>query len=783
MVLRDQEIRFTVHDSPDYYRLKVSVFNDDKRTELIGECWVPLESIVVRGGGQNDLWHQLNCRGKFAGEIRIELTYYDTRPRDAKIDDGQQSAATSTVTEVTRDEIRGPRQPKPVKRRPLPANPTKDPLPGQHEQLSTTVDHVHQSPATNLYHQPVEDIDLNMYAEASQTLQYPDRVTYETAQEVGMRNAGFLSNHSSQTYHHSPSHQSSMASLRSDQLAQADQRRMFPPQQGLATEPENRMPSHEQNAYWTETSPFQTEATSQESLHHPLRRPYSDRQLPRLPGDSSATQLYHPSPRHSNGPQPLATYNGRDTQDSEHIEAIDHVAAPPPPPAHRHSGSRTNVLPMRQEPNEFAAESPQSPLHHQYSRSPVAGSPLAQVHTVDPEEDRISLNHMHHPNDMVQSTSRRVLPEPSQQKRQSAPHRERGQSVPSALVPGYERTHSDSMQDLHYYERRRGTALSSDLLGGPPVQPAVPRGDVVGSIPSSASVDRLSEHKGHRYSAPMAVHTQGAQNPRTPQRKSVSPMQQTVPAERRHSAMPFSPDSFDTFNPNMESNFGINQAGPRYATPEQAREQAIQSERERKRGDEPIIGSDGRVIDPSDHLPADTWAPEPEQKIPKRTPEVTLRFKHSPHSTPILPKAGRTPLAETRPNAVSSPPQPPTGDNSPVSGGRARLQKKARMCMPQPNSSPIVPTLDTSRSPRQSMPRHYASEYPLRERENYAYPSNSPTYGDRSPGGIPPPVPGKIPIERGNNYWTDDSALSEELRSIDIGVGSGHRARVKRYGF
>ncbi len=39
---RDQELRFTVHDSPDYYQLKVSVFNDDKKTELIGEAWLNL---------------------------------------------------------------------------------------------------------------------------------------------------------------------------------------------------------------------------------------------------------------------------------------------------------------------------------------------------------------------------------------------------------------------------------------------------------------------------------------------------------------------------------------------------------------------------------------------------------------------------------------------------------------------------------------------------------------------------------------------------------------------
>ena len=121
--LRDQELRFTVHDSPDYYQLKVSVFNDDKKTEIIGEAWVNLQDIVVPGGGQNDLWHNLNCKGKYAGEIRLETTYYDTRPKQEKTEKTKQASANG-VEDGARDSLKGPRQPKaPVKRRPLPSDP------------------------------------------------------------------------------------------------------------------------------------------------------------------------------------------------------------------------------------------------------------------------------------------------------------------------------------------------------------------------------------------------------------------------------------------------------------------------------------------------------------------------------------------------------------------------------------------------------------------------------------------------------------------------------------
>lgn len=110
---RDQELRFIVHDSPDYYQLKLSVFHDDKKTDLIGESWIDLKDIIVPGGNQKDLWHNLSSRGKYAGEIRIELTYYDSRPKPEK------SAPKPKPADVEGPQkVRGP-----VKRRPLPTDP------------------------------------------------------------------------------------------------------------------------------------------------------------------------------------------------------------------------------------------------------------------------------------------------------------------------------------------------------------------------------------------------------------------------------------------------------------------------------------------------------------------------------------------------------------------------------------------------------------------------------------------------------------------------------------
>ena len=115
-------MRFTVHDSPDYYSLKVSVFNDDKKTDLIGETWIKLEQVIVQGGGQSDTWHTLHCKGKYAGEIRIELTYYDIRPKTEK-----SHLKPSENQEIRQLKYYGKSDKTheaTTKRRPLPAGPT-----------------------------------------------------------------------------------------------------------------------------------------------------------------------------------------------------------------------------------------------------------------------------------------------------------------------------------------------------------------------------------------------------------------------------------------------------------------------------------------------------------------------------------------------------------------------------------------------------------------------------------------------------------------------------------
>ena len=57
------------------------MFSEDKKTDLIGEAFVDLTAVIIPGGGKNDVWQGLTCKGKYAGEIRLEFTYYDSRPK------------------------------------------------------------------------------------------------------------------------------------------------------------------------------------------------------------------------------------------------------------------------------------------------------------------------------------------------------------------------------------------------------------------------------------------------------------------------------------------------------------------------------------------------------------------------------------------------------------------------------------------------------------------------------------------------------------------------------
>lgn len=796
-------MRFTVHDSPDYYQLKVSVFNDDKKTELIGETWIALDQIIKPGGGKNDVWHHLNCKGRFAGEIRIELTYYDIRPREEKAEERRQSAPIDASMGQASSGVGGPRQPKQVKRRPLPADPTdpfrSSPLPYT-PPTSTQQRYVESPNDYGFESTPPPD----RRQESLQT--GPPRGSPSgSVQQPPMPYSGEMSS-TPLRQQSAPNQLDAFDSLEPNDYHQPDSNT-------FSKGPQNGYRHERSDGYELEDG----EDWQSRPLVQPLQEPQGMIHSHSLPTMVDARPRQHPSQGHPYcEPSPPKSYSyhlgpassnpRRDNYSAAPYTdelLADEEDAPPRPPIHRNSGSRpTSESQGRGQSDPYVPVPATAPLNIRNGRGSITGSPLSQTHITTssytgypPSASSSNLQSYSQP---APSASSHTSYSQVRSERSLSPMRDFDQQMPPSLVPGYEPgiaedesdriVHEKRMSALHHYsdpprpqfqqapaptDRPQPSYRASAPMEQP--QPQFQQAPV--PQPHPRNIENVHNRRIHRASAPVIQPQAASPGPRTPMRKSVSPSPGSAPTERRHSEVPFSPDSFDAFNPSMSTGNGVNEPGARYNTPEQAREATLLHQRQEKLGDGPIIGIDGRVIDPSDHLPTDTWAPEPEQKTPKKGPQITMRFKHSPQGAQPMP-AARRPAVE---HSMSSPIYPASPETaSPASAGRVRLQKKSRTAMPQPASSPLVPTLNSTQ--RSSPLRSSETSYPLRERENYGGYGSSPTYGRPSPGNIPPPIPGKIPISGGQEDW-DTSALSEEMRMIDIGVGGGQgRQRRSRFG-
>ena len=804
----------------------MSVFNDDRKTELIGETWVSLEGIIVPGGGKQDQWHHLNCKGRFAGEIRIELTYYDTRPKEPISEERRQSSTVNGFEDGHREissTVGGPRQPKPIKRRPLPSDPTildasrssPQPLtPSASTQHITDLQQESPAPSPNPRLGNASPIDKRYYS--------LEQDTYRSSPPV-MNDHG-ASDHTSRNHHQYGASFDERGYDRMDRQSnnystqmhdrQEPQQDSFSYDASIYDGPgQNRLPQGQSVAGYSTPPSYNGRyewphnQSSQDAYSLPTGNSSS------LPQHMSMPEFGMRSEQHGYGQQhqhraSLPQQGGYDQDNIGHRSFDEPYGsysqsnpdteneAPPPPPVHRSGGLQSPKRNEKPHADSYPPISGPAPLNIRHARNSISASPLSQIQNSPshPEYDHSS-----------SPTAMRNLPQPytsrspqhshnQLEKRQSpkrfptSPSREYSQPTPPSLVPGYDpRIAEDESErlirenDLRYRQNSEPVPQYQAFATqrSPNAAQPIPRDDVPLQL---RMLGNGPEKRPHRSSAPVIPRREVSPEVRTPIRKSVSPQPGPAPGERRQSAIPFGPDSYDAFNPSLSDAANINSVGPKYNTPEQAREAQYEREKEAKLAEGPIIGSDGREIDPSDHLPAETWAPEPESKAPKKKPEVTVRFRRTPAGAQPMPAASRKSTEPiTRPSPMVTPAYAHSSDAiSPTSAARSRLQKKTRVAIAQPMSSPAVPTVNTN--VRGAIPRA-ASEHPLREHEKYAYGSN-PAYPRASPGGFPPPIPGKEPLSAGTGQedW-GTSALSEEMRRIDIGVGTGQgRARRNRYG-
>ena len=815
-----------MHESPDYYRLKCSVFNDDKKTDLIGESWIDLKEVVTPGGGQNDLWHQLHFKGKYAGDIRIELTYYDTRPKDEAVlekkreKDRNRSESNTSGSVYT---VGGPRQlgPREVKRRPLPPGPGENP-----PIVRPSITEMHSSPVPVPQLQQGYDPRLHRNTTWGPDQHYHTLPLTTNSYQIDskLREQYSQDQPTSQDYHHPPSHEYSVSGEDFHGPSTSGD---------FDHTPQLPDPGDQDPQFSHYTHQPQLGAQSTQTSHNPNERRYSAHASPNMHGSptylnssSNTSPPSAPAPRTTPGSSDhlqRSHFNGNSTSPvksdmyrdsplrqsmSHHDVEPDYVNAsepsdeegpPPAPPVHRTNTSDhtpqsdpyryVQAVPIPEplnisSPNHFSPDirSPLQSIERNYdqsynaARSPV--SPSSNLKNSYQAYTKPTYTPIHTPPRSLihgQPLNGIEKPPPSLRAGYGSPtirHAEFGSSE------GYEDRESVGGRELLQQSQERGS---------------VRNGDLPYDLPS------LLDEPGIYRSQPTLVQPRVVSSePRhIAARKSVSPRPQSAEDERRLSGIPFGPDSYEVLNPVSSQASSTDIQGPRYETPEQAKEAARLREVEKLRDQGPIIGNDGRVIDPSDHLPTDTWAPEPERKT--RKPEHVIRFKikeqtRTPNKSASSPIAG-PPLSLPTSLHGSSPPAILTPDARPSQSrtGRNRLQKQmpSRPLPTQPfqhsQSSPTLPTaIDPSPtydrpSPRSGMPtRPHLSEYAM-----FSGPDTGAGYAGSSQtspfSSGPPPLPAKVPFHtppRPQSYggYSGMDVLSAELSMIDIGVGNGGRS-------
>ena len=794
----------------------------------------------------------------------MELTYYDTRPKEEQSMARPRESEKNTPDQAPRDSLNGPRQLKPVTRRPLPADPVNGSSLG-------SADHLHPAPRQTpprSYESP-SGYPVQpgaRFREHSVPTQIPSYSSREPVQSglPGQHTSGMGSSYNNGDPEamvmafgqNDPQHgkytrynvlpENNYGQGISPDLATNTSADPFfaqptpggdaygsprgpPPlshHQGYETTPSHGIPQPAANGNRGTSpdppSPVSAISAISNSLHYnqsapPIRHhhstPSAGKSMPHLTHYHTYGEGYHAHRPEDDTYEPQSqqlrhhSHNaGYETQENGPAHSVPEDV-PPPPPAHRTPDSQVTVV-DHAPPTVYQTTRTSAPLDTEPGRATLfrnpanARQPRPIDYSVSPPSTALLEHHQPSPTGFSPAPDGYTQ---SMRAIKTVSFQGNHQKIPQSLIPGYDaRTVTVDSAPM---SSENGNQFMPEGPAPYPTPANAPhfhrQHGSLSSIPpanSGRSVD-AGMQRPHRGSVPLVKPTAMTADPVRVPRKSVSPRPAAPSPSNRLAGVPFSPDAYDALNPNAGS-ASVNAPGARYRTPEEAEEVSRQRRREAQRGpsDEPIIGWDGQVIDPSDHLPSDTWAPEPEKKGPAQTPpQPEQRSRPSLQGAQPMPSAGRRPArpGASRPHSMST---PPCGQNSepqtPSSTTRARLQKRMHVHASSPNlnSSPLIPGASPgvyggsySSTPR-SLPRNTVStpvaEYPLREHENYGYersPAYSPYENEMKSSPIAaggPPVPAKVPIR--NSGREDYSALSEELSTIDIGSGNRRRVAVRR---
>ncbi|KAK5987162.1 Ingression protein fic1 [Cladobotryum mycophilum] len=779
----DQELRFTVHDSADYYQFKVSVFTDDKKTDLIGESWIDLKPIIIPGGGQNDMWQTLTCRGKYAGEIRLEITYYDARPKPDKSSASSSSSSKMKPPSPVQQEVAPVKRKDPMKRRPLPTDPvtgeTTAVIPTEASSRGHAKQHSHPEYSTGSSTRgggprelrPTKK-DSYENARRSEEREISQKIPVSQYDQSDPRGEyAYASDREEPRQHRShgvhpppppPAHRarhSQEALRRSSQDVSAQ--KAIPPSsmryEALKNEPHRKAsPSypgrpkfrgHEHSSSANAAPPTQKAIT----YNPPIRRDSYDAYDPHHRSMQPTVEDYPESEAGSFGG------NYRHTNSRMHQEeaGYDNGAVPVPNHMSRSPGGSHGY--MGQSPGRMQNDY-REPRGYNNSVSPMASRDYTDSPAQMPYHSHGNQSQRHNPRDdhettYIQSSSSYAL-----------------HNLPPSLAPGVDQhmvqEASHRMYDDRRHDGRYSNSQSMAISTRDRQRSEPPMYDSVsGASPQAYSIQKYDRRRSDMHYSDvsdhqMPRHRNPSPNPppnpsHTIRRKSVSPA--PPPSDtRRLSDIPFGPDSYDTYNPSAS----------RGGTP------GLDPEPPSK-----IMTYDGKEIDPSDHLPIESWAPEPEQKPAPAATET--RSRPALTGAQPMPQGGRRQLrvrAQTastpsdsynyQEDSRTSPGPPPTA--------RGRLQKKSNRPSTSGHSpsgsNPLGPISTDNYQDRQGQyaqgraPRAGAWEY---ANENYA-----PQYHGGAHG---PPIPAKVPLIMSGANGGADMNLIEEMQKIDIGVGRSRR--------
>ncbi|KAJ5161255.1 hypothetical protein N7492_006647 [Penicillium capsulatum] len=768
----DHELRFTVHESPDYFRLKVSVFNDDKKTDLIGETWVDLQNLIIPGGSQNDHWHPLQCRGKYCGEIRIEMTFYDTREQDEAVIEKRKEAAERVQNKSngggpSTSGLSGPRQPNPVKRRPLPSGPA-----GATPPRSSAPEQAQSAPP--LHHPMPSRPPIREHAHTVPAASGPDSLPYPPR-------------HSEPTYD-APSYNLAPSVSHGGHEASDHHQREWEAPSAPPALPATRQNNHE--------APYAYEMPEPSyDSRPPQPRSHSDYDAPPMREYRSASPQppfedeIHGGPYHDYGAPSHEPFNQLvSPQYKANPMTFGHVSTFSP----RNSAYVDEPAPLkfaRPSSSSGPGEDPRYQHHHTRALQhvPRHDSYHPEYATMQPRVEDEDEDGPPPPPPVHRSRMAQAGPPAQTLASQSgSSYTPYNPPMPASLVAGHE---SEDQMDIPMYEdrsnRRRSSHFDDEMMITQPTVPAsasmpaplpAPVPYEAPSYPVQASPQPIDER------ASLTGSRGGSNSPETRlvTRKSVSPLPSS---SSDRGSNPFSPDSYNTLNPHA-SRPSSRDTSPAYESPSQGRGLASRPQIEPVRDlDQPIIGDDGREIDPSDHLPTETWAPEPEKK--NRKPEVIIRFKHSARPTS---RGNDTPSRNTGPPRVGFRTTPETS-----SYGASKRYTPTQVHTSQEIVGRTPPPMQENYG---NYSRGYNSpastERPRSSHRGSVSPTpsaRSPLY-DYSPG---PPIPSKVPISQGppsypvsaSNASTGNpgmDALSRELKTIDIGsAGCSPSRAVRKY--